>query len=421
MSVKWVKVRPGIRYREHPTRRHGVKLDRYWTIFYKLDGKTKTEALGWSSQGFNEKKTVAILSELQENQRRGTGPRTLSEKRKLEYERREAERKEQERQEKEDITFGQFYEDTYKPILERDKKPGSIKAEKILFEKWIKPVIGKKSFKDILALDFERIKKNMQDSKKSPSSIKYAFAVSRQIWNMASRDRLIARESPTKNVKTPKIDNRRTRFLTHDEADLLLENLAEKSQQIHDMAILSLHTGMRASEIFKLTWGNVDVSQSLIQIMDAKGGSRTAHMTDEVLKMFKRLKKGRPGPNTLVFKDRNGKRIKQISNSFDRAVNDLGLNDGATDHRQKVLFHTLRHTFASWLVQNGETLYTVQKLMGHASIAMTERYAHLAPDTLKTAVKNFEKDITTKREEKRNADKDRSVKVLKKNQETRKK
>jgi site-specific recombinase XerD len=70
-----------------------------------------------------------------------------------------------------------------------------------------------------------------------------------------------------------------------------------------------------------------------------------------------------------------------------------------TDRRQKVLFHTLRHTFASWLVQQGEDLYMVQKLMGHASLVMTERYSHLAPDTLRTAVKNFEKNINTKRAE----------------------
>ena len=118
------------------------------------------------------------------------------------------------------------------------------------------------------------------------------------------------------------------------------------------MSLLSLHTGMRASEIFNLKWASVDIDHSLIDILDAKGGSRTGHMTGEVKKMFKRLKRGQP--NGLVFKDRNGNQIKEASNSFERAVNDLRLNDGVTDRRQKVTFHTLRHTFASWLVQNGE-------------------------------------------------------------------
>ncbi|GHT93293.1 hypothetical protein FACS1894122_08290 [Alphaproteobacteria bacterium] len=68
----------------------------------------------------------------------------------------------------------------------------------------------------------------------------------------------------------------------------------------------------------------------------------------------------------------------------------LGFNNGVNDDRQKVVFHTLRHTYASWLVMSGVDLYTVQKLMWHSTIAMTERYSHLAPDHLKKAVSMFE-------------------------------
>jgi len=57
------------------------------------------------------------------------------------------------------------------------------------------------------------------------------------------------------------------------------------------------------------------------------------------------------------------------------------------------VLHTLCHTYASWLVQNGVDLYTVQKLMGHSTIAMTEKYAHLAPDNLKAAVRVLEKSL----------------------------
>ena len=72
------------------------------------------------------------------------------------------------------------------------------------------------------------------------------------------------------------------------------------------------------------------------------------------------------------------------------AVNDLGFNDGITDRRQKLVFHSLRHTFASWLVQMGKPLYTVSRLMGHSSIKMTERYAHLAPETQRAAAMELE-------------------------------
>ena len=98
-----------------------------------------------------------------------------------------------------------------------------------------------------------------------------------------------------------------------------------------------------------------------------------------------------PGsPNQLVFKDTKGGKIKRISNAFGKTVEELGLNAGVEDRRMKVTFHSLRHTYASWLVQNGEDLYTVKKLLGHSTITMTERYSHLGADTLRKAVKKLE-------------------------------
>ena len=64
---------------------------------------------------------------------------------------------------------------------------------------------------------------------------------------------------------------------------------------------------------------------------------------------------------------------------------DAMFNEGVEDARQRVSFHTLRHTFASWLVQRGVDLYKVKELMGHEDIKMTMRYAHLAPEGLRKA------------------------------------
>ena len=64
----------------------------------------------------------------------------------------------------------------------------------------------------------------------------------------------------------------------------------------------------------------------------------------------------------------------------ERAINKLDFNDGITDSRDKVVFHTLRHTFASWLAIQGTPIYTIKELMGHKTLAMTERYSHLIPD-----------------------------------------
>jgi hypothetical protein len=90
---EWHKTKhPGLRYRLHSTRKIGKtgNLDRYYSITYKLNGKTVTEGIGWLSDAWTEKKAAGLLAEIRENQRRGEGPRTLREKRDLAEEERQA-------------------------------------------------------------------------------------------------------------------------------------------------------------------------------------------------------------------------------------------------------------------------------------------------------------------------------------------
>ena len=113
--------------------------------------------------------------------------------------------------------------------------------------------------------------------------------------------------------------------------------------------------------------------------------------SQEIKAMLQKLPQ--KGPGDFVFADRIGNKILDPSNAFMRAVNELKLNEGVTDRRLKVTFHTLRHTYASWLVQQGVDLYTVKELMGHSSLAVTERYSHLRKENLTNAVKRFEDGI----------------------------
>jgi integrase len=94
-----------------------------------------------------------------------------------------------------------------------------------------------------------------------------------------------------------------------------------------------------------------------------------------------------------LFPARDGSQLSEtsVSKTFPRSVKTLGFNENVTDDRQKVVFHTLRHTFASWLAIDGVPLYTISKLMGHSSIEMTMRYAHLCPDSKRDAVAMLEK------------------------------
>ena len=298
-------------------------------------------------------------------------------------------------EEREAVTFGELFE-KYLPISKATKR--NVKSwtrEESLFRLWVAPVIGDKPLKDIAPIHIERIKAAMAKSGGSPRSIQYMLSFVKAVFNFAIRNGIFG-SNPAAQVKTPKVNNKRIRFLSHDEADRLLAELATTSTQLRDMALLSLHTGMRAGEIFALTWGDIDPDRESISIRDSKSGrGRTVYMTEEVKAMFESMSAG--GPSELVFKGRGGQ-IKMISGGFKRAVDRLGLNAGVQDPRQRVSFHSLRHSYASWLVGAGESLYVVKELLGHSDLAMTQRYSHLAPDSLKSAVKTFQKSIRKNQE-----------------------
>ena len=391
----------GVRYRKHPEKKHGIKFDRYFAIRYQRDGKRKEEGIGWASDGWTLEKVALQLAELKQAQKTGKGPVRLADKREMAKKKKQEEKAQEEKKAREGITFSHHFTNTYFPIAKMNKKHESYRKEKEHFKNWLEPVLGKMPLKDIYPLNLEKVKKNMLEAGRSPRSLQYVFATFRQIWNMAKRDGLVSDESPSKQVKLPKINNERLRFLTHEEADRLLENLKGRSIQLHNIAMLSLHCGLRASEIFRLKWQVIDLNRGgwgVIMVHGKGDKSRPAFMTEDVKAMFESLKLG--SPDSLVFTDRNGNQILSISNAFDRAVSELGLNDGITDPRNKFTFHCLRHSHASWMVQNGVDLYTVKELLGHSTLAMTERYSHLSKDTLKNAVQKFEDSLENAKKEK---------------------
>jgi len=291
-----------------------------------------------------------------------------------------------------DMTLNEFFETKYLPVVQGEKK--SWYKDLQHYRDHISPFVGEKKPNEISPLDVEKIKKHLADEGKAPRTIEYVLATLRHIINKAKDWGYFEGENPTSKVKKPKADNRRIRFLTKEESSALLAELKRRSQQTYEIAYLSLYTGMRASEIFNLKWSDIDFNNDIIHIKDPKSGeNRTAYMTKSIKQLLnERYNRLKPNSDELVFKAKNGGKITRISKAFERAVKKLGLNDGITDPRDKVVFHTLRHTFASWLVMKGTPLYTVKELLGHKTLAMTERYSHLAPDSKRKAVEEvFEK------------------------------
>ena len=387
--AKWKSTNyPGVRYREHKTRKHGIKPDQYFSIRYQKDGQRKEEGVGWASEGWSPQKVALKLAELKEAAVTGQGESRLSEKREKVQAEKIQRQEEEDRQKKDALTLGEYFTGIYYPDIKQHKKLTTHRAEEQLFRIWIKPVVGEKPFKDVTTFDLERLKKTILDAGRAPRTVEYCLTTLGQIYRHAEKLGYFAGDIPTTKIKKPKFDNKRVRFLSLEEAHLLLNQLKKTSQQVHDMALLSLHCGLRAGEIFSLNWGAVDMDHGLISLLDTKSGrNRTLSMTPDVKAAFATMGPGKNGE--LVFQSNNGKKIVTMSQTFPKVVKEIGLNDGITDRRQRVTFHTLRHSFASWLVMEGISLYEVKELLGHASLTMTERYSHLAPDRNRRAAETL--------------------------------
>jgi integrase len=395
---KWKKTNhAGLRFFEHGTRKHGKKKDRYYAIRFRLDRQLHEYGIGWLSDGIPEAirkdepnlgfedHCLKLLREYKGNIKAGAGPKSPKEKRDISEQEREQAEQERIRAGKEAITFDQFIQGTYFPQCKQDKKPKTYEFETMFYRQHIADIIGGLTFPAISPFHLEKIKKTMADKNLSLRYIQYALQIIRQVFNKAKRFEIYSGDNPTAKVKFPKPDNGRMRFLTHEEAKLLLSALQNKSVDIHDMTLLSLNCGLRWGEITNLTWQDIDLERGTLTIRDAKAGSRYAFLTEQAAEMIKGRERGNPAE--YVFKNTTGGKIDKISHTFFRTVEDLGLNEGIDDPRLKVCFHTCRHSYASWLIEQGQDLYTVQKLLGHKTNVMTQRYSHISENKFKEAAR----------------------------------
>lgn len=151
-----------------------------------------------------------------------------------------------------------------------------------------------------------------------------------------------------------------------------------RSRHLYPILVVALDTGTRRGEIFNLHWEDVDFKARQLWIRETKNGTpRHVPMTERVREVLS--KHPRRIDSDYVFP---GYASAQLSNTFRTTFADLLQRAGITG----VVFHSLRHTFASHLVMKGVPLHTVGKLLGHRGSNITLRYAHLSPGHLQDAV-----------------------------------
>lgn len=384
----------GVRWYKHHSRKHGVRFDRCYGIRYAYKGIRYEFVLGWESSDWSEHKAFLEREKFLANLRTGKGPVTPLEERELAAEERSKDILLKKQEDLLDISFLQFFEEVYFPIAKLDWKPESGRKHKEHVYNWIAPVTSGIPLRKLGLNHINSIKANLAKAGRAPRTMQYIFRTFAMVWNAARDNGIVAGSCPTKlrSFKLPKIDNNRERYLTPQEAKALLEAVYERSPQAHDMAQLSLYTGMRFGEVASLSWGCIDLAGGTVRILRAKHEkSRTIPMPELIRTYFKSLDQGRS--HELVFPDENGRRMEQVPSSFKRAINDAELNKDIDDPKKRFGFHGLRHTYASWLVQAGVDLFRVQRLLGHSTPVMTDRYSHLAQEDLAIAVEKMERSL----------------------------
>lgn len=182
----------------------------------------------------------------------------------------------------------------------------------------------------------------------------------------------------------------RLRWLSYEQAVQLIQAAESEPKAPHlaDFIRLALHTGMRRGEILGLEWQRVNLHSGLIWLEAAhtKAGKRRSiplnETAREALISRARFRAENCPASPWVFSDREGNRISCIKRSFATACRRAGIEDFHT--------HDLRHTRAAWLVSAGVPLPEVRDLLGHSTVEMTERYAHLAPENIRAAVSRLD-------------------------------
>ena len=237
---------------------------------------------------------------------------------------------------------------------------------------------------ELTSEDLERFKRDRVKEGVGPQTIKHNFNTVRGAWKFAKRMGYQVSDIEFPQIKLPKP---RLRYLSTDEEKRLLTELNPKregtglkpwnerspemkrhQQDAYDLVVLLLDTGARYSEIANLGWSQVDLGERVIRLWRPKVQNESIlYMTDRAYRVLARRQRGSGGDH--VFTNSRGEQRGYSTQAIRTAYRRAGIHDCSV--------HTLRHTHATRLIQNGMSIYEVKEILGHSDIKTTMRYAHL--------------------------------------------
>lgn len=247
--------------------------------------------------------------------------------------------------------------------------------------KKISQIIGNPYLDEISSYKIEKFKSKRLSNGIAQSSVNRNLALLKTMFNLAI-DWGYCKENPVLKVKFfSEKDNIKERILSRHEEQKLLESCSEHLKPI---VLTALHTGMRKGEILNLSWPKVDLKKRVIRVEKTKSGKiRLIPINASLFKELALLRVLNAKSDYLFLNPMTGQPMQDIKTAFRGAVRRSGI--------EGLRFHDLRHTFASRLIESGVDIVTVQNLLGHYSVVVTQRYTHSSAEQKRKAVENLTK------------------------------
>ncbi|MFZ2171052.1 MAG: site-specific integrase [Methylococcaceae bacterium] len=216
---------------------------------------------------------------------------------------------------------------------------------------------------------------------RSPTTVLRYMASLSTVFTTAVRDWAWLEDSPMKNIKKPKAARGRVRFLSDDERERLLTACKQsRNKQLYLCVILAISTGMRQAELFNLIWADIDLKAGYLILHETKNGERRrVPLAGHCLELLREHAKVRRLDTPLLFPGvKNLLQPIDLQQPWETARKNAGIAD--------FTWHDLRHCTASYLAMNGASMADIAAVLGHKTLQMVRRYAHLSDDHVSNVV-----------------------------------
>jgi integrase len=249
----------------------------------------------------------------------------------------------------------------------------SFSTDKNRYDKYLKSIFGPRSPGQISKTDLHRLSARLS-KKLSAQTVRHVLSLLNRLINFGVSGGLC--ESLSFRIKYPIVNNKKNDALSSIQIAALLRSIDhDPNKEVGRIMKLALCTGLRKSEILKLKWSDVSILANCITLRDPKSGKdKDIPLNNEAKQIFN--EKTITGYNRYIFPGKNGKQRTKISRPARRIMARAGLPESIRP------LHSLRHTFASQLINAGANIETLCKLMTHSNATITRRYTHITKDTL---------------------------------------